>query len=123
MFHNYSLDKRAIPIRTIASMAETMEQKGYSAAQVLSDTGITEADLLDTDYRVTYRQRINQISNILNLVNDPGFWLDTESVVSISDFGLPGYAMMSSASLDQAVQIAVKYHKTAGAMYDVCFLP
>jgi len=122
MFHNYSLDKRAIPIRTIASMVETMEQKGYSAAQVLSDTGITEADLLDTDYRVTYRQRINQISNILNLVNDPGFWLDTESVVSISDFGLPGYAMMSSASLDQAVQIAVKYHKTAGAMYDVSFL-
>ncbi|MEO2183753.1 MAG: AraC family transcriptional regulator ligand-binding domain-containing protein, partial [bacterium] len=39
----------------------------------------------------------------------------------ISDYGLLGYAMMSSATLEQAVQIAVKYHKLAGAMFELAF--
>ena len=106
----------------VVAMVRTMQQLGYSVEQTLLNTGISESDLLDTDRRVTYRQRIQQLNNVIALVDDPGFWLDSTTDVSISDYGLLGYAMMSSATLDQAIQIAVKYHKTAGAMYELSFL-
>jgi len=122
MFHNYSLDKRAIPMGWVVAMVRNLQQRGYPPALTLANTGITEAELRDPEQRVTYRQRIQQLTNVITLLDDPGYWLDSDAVVSVSDYGLLGYAMMSSATLDQAIQIAVKYHKTAGAMYELSFL-
>jgi len=121
MIHNHSLDKRAIPIGTVASMVQSMSLRGLSAENILADTGISEFDLEDSGQRVSYRQRIQQINNVIGLIDDPGFWLEEETEVSISSYGLLGYAMMSSATLEQAVQIAVKYHKMAGAMFELGF--
>jgi len=119
MIHSYSLDKRVIPIGLVASLTHAMEQAGYAPEAVLAETGLTSEDLVQQDQRVSYRQRIQQIENALKLVNDPVFWLRLPANVSISDFGLLGYAMMSSATLEKAVQIAVKYHKMAGAMFEL----
>ena len=121
MFHSYSLDKKAIPMSSVISLAERMVEKGYSLESILEDTGLQESDFHNADTRVSYRQRIQQISNILSIVDKPAFWLDTETQVSISDYGLLGYAMVSSETLGRAIQIAVKYHKTAGAMFDLQF--
>ena len=117
MFHSYSLDKRAIPINAVVTTVQSASLLGFSVQQVLVDTGISETDLQDSEQRVSYRQRIQQLNNVISLADDPGFWLDQETEVAISDYGLLGYAMMSSATLAQAVQIAVKYHKMAGAMF------
>ena len=122
MFHNYSLDKRAIPMSQVSNMVETLIRYGHTVESILQDTGIVESDLVDMEQRVSYRQRIQQVNNVIELMDDPGFWLEFESEVSISDYGLLGYAMMSSATLERAVQIAVKYHKMAGAMYDFSFI-
>ncbi|MDC0069113.1 AraC family transcriptional regulator [Gammaproteobacteria bacterium] len=115
-FHNYRLDKRVFPIPLVRSLVESMEAQGISADISLADTGI---DL--TMDRVTYQQRIDQLSNMLDLLGMDGAWLESPRAVSISDYGLLGYAMMSSATLEQAVQIAVKYHKLAGAMFELTY--
>jgi AraC-like DNA-binding protein len=93
-----------------------MEARGFRADISLAGTGID----LSLD-RVTYQQRIDQLSNMLDLLGMNGAWLESPRTVSISDYGLLGYAMMSSATLEQAVQIAVKYHKLAGAMFELAF--
>jgi AraC-like DNA-binding protein len=93
-----------------------MEAEGIRADIGLAGTGID----LSLD-RVTYQQRIDQLSNMLDLLGMNGAWLESPRTVSISDYGLLGYAMMSSATLEQAVQIAVKYHKLAGAMFELAF--
>ncbi|MDE0988854.1 MAG: AraC family transcriptional regulator [Pseudomonadales bacterium] len=93
-----------------------MEAGGIRADISLAGTGID----LSLD-RVTYQQRIDQLSNMLDLLGMNGAWLESPRKVSISDYGLLGYAMMSSATLEQAVQIAVKYHKLAGAMFELVF--
>jgi AraC-like DNA-binding protein len=93
-----------------------MEARGIRADISLAGTGID----LSLD-RVTYQQRIDQLSNMLDLLGMDGAWLESPRTVSISDYGLLGYAMMSSATLEQAVQIAVKYHKLAGAMFELAF--
>jgi AraC-like DNA-binding protein len=115
-FHNYSLDKRVISIASVLSLVQSMEERGIPSEVSLADTGID----LSSD-RITYRQRISQLSNMLRLLGMDGTWLESSRTVSISDYGLLGYAMMSSATLEQAVQIAVKYHRMAGAMFELAF--
>lgn len=115
-FHNYSLDKRVFPTRLVQSLVQSMEERGIPADISLAGTGI---DL--SSNRVTYQQRIDQLSNMLDLLGMNGAWLESPRTASISDYGLLGYAMMSSATLEQAVQIAVKYHKMAGAMFELAF--
>ncbi|MBV1876318.1 MAG: AraC family transcriptional regulator [Pseudomonadales bacterium] len=122
MFHNYSLDKRVIPMVQVSTLTENMLRRGHKLNAILLGTGISKPDLQRTDMRVTYRQRIQQYNNIIELMDEPGFWLDWGNEVSISDYGLLGYAMMSSATLQRAVEIAVKYHKMAGAMYELSFV-
>jgi AraC-like DNA-binding protein len=93
-----------------------MEKQGFPKEVSLAGTGI------DTTLgRVTYQQRIDQLSNMLDLQGMNGAWLEAPGTVSISDYGLLGYAMMSTATLEQAVQLAVKYHKVAGAMFELAF--
>ena len=115
-FHNYRLDKRVFPTVLVQSLVRSMEKQGIPEAVSLAGTGIGVS--LD---RVTYQQRIDQLSNMLDLQGMNGAWLDSPGTVSISDYGLLGYAMMSSPTLEQAVQIAVKYHTTAGTMFELAF--
>lgn len=121
MFPGYSLDKRVIPIGLVRRLTEVMQAEGHAPSAVLEGTEIQLEELQEEKARVSYRQRIRQIENVQRLINDPGYWLRRKPEVSISDFGLLGYAMMSSATLEKAVQIAVKYHKTAGAMFELSF--
>lgn len=121
-FHNYSLDTKAIPMSAVAGLARSLEEQGYPLEVSLSGTGIRPEMISQTEARVSYRQRITQLDNMLQLQGMDGAWLKHSRQVSISDFGLLGYAMMSSATLEQAIQIAVRYHRTAGAMFELKFL-
>lgn len=115
-FHNYSLDKKAIPMAMVQGLVRVMEDRGFAPEVSLRDTGID----LSAD-KATYRQRLRQLENMLELTGMQGSWLDSPRPASISEYGLLGYAMMSSATLEQAVQIAVKYHRMAGAMFELTF--
>lgn len=116
-FHNYRLDQHAVPVSQVQSLITALESRGISREASLAGTGIDP----DGPDRVTYRQRIRQLSNMLELTGADGHWLEAPRPVSISHYGLLGYAMMSSATLEQAVQIAVRYHRTAGAMFELSF--
>ncbi|XOV88916.1 MAG: AraC family transcriptional regulator ligand-binding domain-containing protein [Pseudomonadota bacterium] len=120
-FHNYSLERRAIRAGQVVALVRQLEGLGIAPELALEGTGLTLAQLEDPEARVSYRQRIRQLDNLVALV-PPGDWLAWPGEISISDFGLLGYAMMSSATLEKAVLIAVKYHKMAGAMFELSFL-
>jgi AraC-like DNA-binding protein len=121
-FHNYSLEKKAIPMGQVAGIVQMLNDRGYSPAASLVGTGIDLDQLGNVEQRVSYRQRITQLENMVALPGMDGVWLETPRDVSISDYGLLGYAMMSSATLAQAVQIAVKYHKMAGTLFELTFV-
>ena len=121
MSQSDNLDKKAIPLGMIRTNVKLAESLGFTKSMVLAGSDISVSDIDDTEQRVSYRQRIQVLENILRLVNQPDYWLAREEDVSISDFGLLGYAMVSSATLEKAIQIAVKYQKTAGAMFGLSF--
>ncbi len=115
-FHNYALDKKVVPMIQVKALVRSLAERGIAPEISLKDTGI---DL--SGERVTYRQRLKQLENMLQLTDTRGYWLESSRAASISDYGLLGYAMMSSATLEQAVQIAVKYHRMAGALFELAF--
>jgi AraC-like DNA-binding protein len=119
---NYSLDKKAIPITQAQNLMQVLLANGFPLEKQLMGTGISQEIIANPGERITYRQRIKQLEVMLDLIGDRGFWLDLPRDVSISEYGLLGYAMMSSATLEQAVNIAVKYHKMAGAIFELTFL-
>ncbi|MDA9049538.1 AraC family transcriptional regulator [Pseudomonadales bacterium] len=117
----HDLDRRAVPMPQVLDLVEALQQRGHPLDKILSETGLVESDLANLELRVSYRQRIQQLENMLALAGTDGFWLATPRETTIADFGLLGYAMMSSATLEQAIQIAVKYHKMAGVLFDLSF--
>ncbi len=121
-FHSYSLDRKAVPVTQVLSLIQVANSLGVPEDRQLEGTGISADLLSDSRSRITYRQRIRQLENLIDAAGETGFWLKDDRRVSIAEFGLLGYAMMSSATLEQAVQIAVKYHKLAGAMFELVFL-
>ena len=99
-FHNYRLDKRVFPTRLVLSLVLSMEKEGIPSDVSLAGTGIDVS--LDM---VTYQQRIDQLSNMLDLQGMNGAWLESPGTASMADYGLLGSAMMSSATLEQAVRL------------------
>ena len=118
---NQDLERCAVPMAQVLSLVHTLQQRGHALREILRDTGLVKEDLANLEKRVSYRQRIQQLDNMLKLLEGNGVWLGVPRETTISDYGLLGYAMMSSATLDQAIQIAVKYHKMAGALFDLSF--
>jgi len=106
----------------VVGVVQALSARGFAVEQSLAGTGLIVSDLENLDLRVSYRQRIKQLHNMLALIDENGFWLDYPTEVSISDYGLLGYAMMSSATLEKAVQIGVKYHRMAGSLFNLGFV-
>ena len=94
MSQSDNLDKKAIPLWMIRTNVKLAESLGFTKSMVLAGSDISVSDIDDTEQRVSYRQRIQVLENILRLVNQPDYWLARQEDVSIADFGLLGYAMV-----------------------------
>jgi len=121
MLHTFQLDQKAIPAAQINSTLDWYQSLGRDYQQLLQNTGITQDMLADEDYLFSYRQRIKIIDNLMASGLPPSSWLDARET-QIADYGILGYAMMSCGTLRQAIAIAVKYHRMAGAMFDLQFV-
>jgi AraC-like DNA-binding protein len=117
-----NLDKQVIPVGQIKASLDAFVRRGYSREDVLEGTGLTESYLMEDSNRASYKQRIKQLENMIAISGEPGFWLQGDFETSISSYGLLGYDMMRSAPLNKAVGVAAKYHKMAGAMFDLEFI-
>jgi AraC-like DNA-binding protein len=118
-----NIDKQVIPIGQVKASVDRFVRKGYTIEEILDGTDLTLASLGNDSHKVSYRQRIRQLENMIRLSDESGFWLkEEEPDATISAYGLLGYAMMSSATLHKAVGVAAKYHKMAGAMFDLEYL-
>jgi AraC-like DNA-binding protein len=115
-----NLDIPAVPVRNAKATIESARRVGISADSVLAGTGVCEEHLRVPAARITYRAFIQMQRNLAShpLPADYGFM---KGPFSIASYGMLGYAMMSCATLGQAIQIALKYYRTAGPLFDLTF--
>lgn len=117
---NSRLATLGVPARNIKTLLDQAQALGIDPVEMLAGTEIDEAALTTPGGRISYADHITLHRNLLqhSLPADfafagPGF--------SIASYGMLGYAMMSSPTLDQAIQIAVKYYRTAGPLCGLFF--
>jgi AraC-like DNA-binding protein len=86
-----------------------MEARGFDAEQVLAGTGLTVEDVNVDFFRPEPGQWRDIISNIIRLTEDPHIGISLGAEFKISDFGVLGYAVLSSSTMSQAREIWSKY--------------
>jgi AraC-like DNA-binding protein len=119
-----NLDAPAVPARNAKAVLESARRAGVPAAVVLNGTGVSEEQIRVPAARVSYRAIIRMQHNIIehgDVHGLPANYGFAQGQFSIAAYGMLGYAMMSCATLNQAIQMALKYHRTAGPLFDLTF--
>ena len=86
-----------------------MEARGFDGEQVLAGTGLTIEDVNVDFFRPEPGQWRDIIFNIIRLTEDPHIGISLGAEFKISNFGVLGYAALSSSSMAQAREIWSKY--------------
>lgn len=103
-----------------ALFAEMAEQ-GIAPAALLQGTGLTPAQLDDAQARITPQQKVAIFRNTRRLSAVPDVGLRAGSRQRLSDFGVYGYALVSSPTFGDAVELGVRHVRLAGPVLEKRF--
>jgi AraC-like DNA-binding protein len=94
----------------ISTLLQVLDSHGVSRAQLLRNTGIEEADP-QASLSLTAAQLDIACSNALELSGDYQLGLKFGSQISIASQGIFGYALMTSATIGDALKLLVRYNR------------
>jgi len=95
-----------------------MAEQGVKAAQLLEGTGLQARQLDDAQARMSHRQKIAILRNVRRLSRVPEVGLRAGARQRLSDFGVYGYALASSATFGEAVQLGIQHVRLAGPVLE-----
>lgn len=89
---------------------QTAGQYGLDSETCLSGTGLTLHDLADPATEVRAGQELTIIRNVIGRLGDrPGLGMETGSHYTFADTGILGYALLSSPTVGDAIDVACRY--------------
>lgn len=100
-------------------LVELLAEEGVAADAVLEGTGLSAEDLADRERRVSYADALRIYANALDHSREPGLGLRLGLRQRVSDHGIFGYAIQSSADLAQATRIAIRFLAATGPLLDL----
>jgi AraC-like DNA-binding protein len=103
---------RFIAINYSSQLVRFMENQGFSADEVLEGTGIPAQVLANPEGRISPRQHEALVARARRLMRDELLGLRFGRQMRLSAHGHLGLAIMSSATLHDAVQLLVRYFPT-----------
>lgn len=119
----------------IATYLKGMAQLGISAEAVLEKSGIEAEKIQLPDYLISHEQYSMVVRNMIRLTGNPGVSFSVGKISDINDYGIIGYAMMSSNTLGDATDVWIKFSnsmigepiktswQTLGLGHELTFMP
>ncbi len=107
-----------IPAFLIRSLIVTLADFGHDPSRVLFGLGITMDDLADPACRISFRQGREAILRALKMTPDQALGLETGIREKITSVGLVGYAMLTAATVGDAVKLGLALQKDTGSMLE-----
>lgn len=107
------MDDKIYPTYKIAKLAAVLEEQGVCVDRFLDGTNLTRNDILTNSICISKRQLISAYRNAISLTKDCGIGLLAGDRLGVTDYGLYGYALISSATLREALLFSIKYHQMA----------
>jgi AraC-like DNA-binding protein len=105
----------------LTALAAELAAEGVSVNDLFARTGADARQLEDHQARISQRQRLSIYRNARRLARRPDVGLLAGARQRISDFGIYGYAMVSSPTFGDALKFSVEHVMMAGAVFDVSY--
>lgn len=97
-------------VHSVRLMADFALESGISYQTILQGTGLSQRQLLDPNMVVTGHQELQLIHNLVEQLGDrPTLGLEVGTRYHFTTFGPLGMALMSSASIREALDLALTY--------------
>jgi AraC-like DNA-binding protein len=107
-------DSRTQNLVGLGALAAELAAEGVSVRDLFARTGVTADQLEDVHARISHRQRLAIYRNAKRLAKRPDIGLLAGARQRISDFGIYGYAMVSSRTFGDALMFALDHVTMAG---------
>ena len=104
-------------LNAVSLILKTFAAHGVDARLLLDGSGITPADLGRADARITTQQELQVCANAVALRADIGLELGRR--MHVSSYGMLGYALLSSATLGDALRLALHFPALLGTMFQL----
>ncbi len=105
-----------IPVQLIATMVRELSRHGITAQQLLAETGFSEQDLATPETMMPYRTAQKIIEKACELSPIPHLGLAIGTQQSPSSMGVLGYGINCCATVEDAMNMAVKYFRVASTL-------
>jgi AraC-like DNA-binding protein len=98
----------------LAALAAELGAEGISVRDLFARTGVEAAQLEDANARISHRQRVAIYRNAMRLAKRSDVGLLAGARQRISDYGIYGYAMVSSPTFGDALNFSLDHVTMAG---------
>jgi AraC-like DNA-binding protein len=104
-----SVDARMRAPQMITLLVRAGQEEGFDATALLAGTELRPPDLENPNTRTSARQFVRACRNALELGASPALPFRVGAQIRLSSYGLYGYAMLTSASVRDALRFSVRY--------------
>lgn len=105
---------------SVALVAEHAVGLGHDPAHVLAPAGLTPTGVADPDAEVTGRQERDVLAALAAMVDDPvALGLALGRRYHVTAYGILGFALASSPTVRQAVDVGLRYLALSFALVDI----
>lgn len=104
-------------LNAVSLVLNTFKAEGLSSEVLLTGSGISAADLSRADTRITTNQEMLVCANAVALRHDIGLELGRQ--MHVSSYGMLGYALLTSATLGDALRLALHYPALLGTLFEL----
>ena len=102
-------------LNAVSLILNLFQEEGCEATTLLAGSGIGPADLGHSDARITTQQELQVCANAVARREEIGLELGRR--MHVSCYGMLGYALLSSATLGDALRLALHYPALLGTVF------
>ena len=103
-------------LNAVSLVLSTFNAEGLPSEALLAGSGIRAADLSRADTRITTNQEMRVCANAVALRREIGLELGRR--MHVSSYGMLGYALLTSATLGDALRLALRYPALLGTLFE-----
>jgi AraC-like DNA-binding protein len=104
--------------KTILAPLNKLREEGISVGQALTGTGLSLSILNKPEQHVSLSQELMFLRNLRKATANPAIGLKVGACYPLSLFGIYGYALMSAATVRDALKLAYEYVELSFAFFE-----
>jgi AraC-like DNA-binding protein len=114
-------DDKVYPVLKLARVIDALAAEGISMEDALAGVGISRSATSSPATRVSLNQVIEGYRNANKLTHDPHFAYNAGLRFHVTDYGMYGFAILSSTNNRRTMQFAMQYHQLATPLAELDF--